>query len=151
MRGRKPTLTEEKIKEFKKAIKCGMNIEGACCQAGISIDAYYRYAKKYPDFRKEIKVLQNTVKCAAQIMIARAVHNGDLRMCRWVLEEDRRLKDIRERMRLIRAQRKRLEAEQKAIEENGVISLSPIDLNDWAAEQNAAFMGEQECTDLSDT
>lgn len=84
-------------------------------------------------------------------MIARAVHNGDLRMCRWVLEEDRRLYDIRERMRLIRAQRKRLEAEQKAIEENGVISLSPIDLNDWAAEQNAAFMGEQECTDSSDT
>lgn len=158
-RGRPTKYTEELGLEIVKVLTTGVSMYDAARFCGVTVDE----AKHWLDQNSEFRLKCNKAKAQKTILAARQeyelIQNGDQKTIISFLNREERKRQNRENIKL-----KRLEAEQKAIEENGVISLSPIDLNDWAAEQDAAFMGreilegeketlkgEKNCSDSSDT
>lgn len=145
-KGRPTKFTSEISKDIINSLTAGATLSDAARYVGVTVTDIQHWIARKKDFGAKCNRAIAQKRILALKMEYDGIREGNQRVVSDFLNREERKRQNRENIKL-----KRLEAEQKAIEENGVISLSPIDLNDWAAEQNAAFMGEQECTDSSDT
>jgi len=145
-KGRPTKFTSEISKDIINSLTAGATLSDAARYVGVTVTDIQHWIKRKKDFGVKCNRAIAQKRILALKMEYDGIREGNQRVVNDFLNREERKRQNRENIKL-----KRLEAEQKAIEGNGVISLSPIDLNDWAAEQNAAFMGEQECMDSSDT
>lgn len=77
------------VAKLECAFSMGATVKEACCLAGISTDSFYRYSKKYPEFRNKIEVLQSKPILLARTVIFNGLLGGDVNLAKWYLERKR--------------------------------------------------------------
>lgn len=137
-KGRPTKFTSEISKDIINSLTAGATLSDAARYVGVTVTDIQHWIARKKDFGVKCKRAIAQKRILALKMEYEGIREGNQRVVNDFLNREERKRQNRENIKLKR-------------EENGVTSLSPIDLNDWAAEQNAAFMGEQECTDSSDT
>lgn len=76
----------EVLAKLQYAFTIGGSVKEACSLAEISTDAFYRYCKKYPDFRNKIEGLQTTPTLLARMTIFKSLQDGNVKTAQWYLE-----------------------------------------------------------------
>ncbi len=76
----------EVVAKLQYAFSIGAQVKEACNLADISTNSFYRYCKKYPEFRNKIDRLQTTLILLARKNVANAIFAGDLKTSCWYLE-----------------------------------------------------------------
>lgn len=76
----------EVVAKLQFAFSIGAITKEACSFADISTDSFYRYCKKYPEFRSKTKLLQTTPNLLARVAIYNKLINGDAKISKWYLE-----------------------------------------------------------------
>ena len=89
--GRHSVVTPDVVGKLEFSFINGMNVTEACFYAEISRDAYYAFARKFPEFSDRMEGLQCAVSITAKMIIAAGINAGDVRLSMWYLE--RRNKD----------------------------------------------------------
>lgn len=74
------------LAKLSYASAIGSTVKEACLFAGISVDSYYRCAKKNPEFRNTLEQLRSIPKLQARITIMREIFKGNLKLCKWYFE-----------------------------------------------------------------
>ncbi len=74
------------LAKLSYASAIGSTVKEACLYAGISVDSYYRCAKKNPEFRNTLEQLRSIPKLQARITIMREIFKGNLKLCKWYFE-----------------------------------------------------------------
>ena len=79
----------EVVAKLQYAFSIGAKPKEACCYADISTDSFYRYCRKYPEFRDKIAVLQSTITMLARINLYNFIVKGNWKATKFVLERRR--------------------------------------------------------------
>jgi hypothetical protein len=79
----------EVVAKLQYAFSIGAKSLEACCFADISTDSFYRYCRRYPEFRNKIELLQATPILIARVNIFKAIANGNLKLSWKYLETHR--------------------------------------------------------------
>lgn len=133
--GRPTVMTPETIRKLETAFLLGCSDNEACFSAGIGRSTLADYERDHPEFSERKKALKNNPVFVARQTILNAMMQGDAKTAMWFLERKRRSEFGKE---------SRLTAEIQ----HGVIQ--PIDMNDWANEQNCAFLGLESESEASE-
>jgi hypothetical protein len=141
-------MTEEVVRKLETAFLMGCTDREACFSAGIGRSTLADYERNHPDFSERKQALKSNPVYQARKTVLSAIQKGDAKTSIWLLERKRR-KEF---------------GPQAKTELTVTADVKPIDLNDWAVEQDAAFMGretldveketledEKNCSDSSDT
>jgi hypothetical protein len=76
----------EVVAKLQYAFSIGAQTKEACNLADISTDSFYRYCKKYPEFRNTIDRLQTNLILLARKTVADSILAGDVKTAFWYLE-----------------------------------------------------------------
>lgn len=76
----------EVVAKLQFAFSVDASVKEACYFADISTDSFYRYCKKYPEFRNKIELLRSTLPFLAKVGIYNAIVNQNLKVIKWYLE-----------------------------------------------------------------
>jgi hypothetical protein len=74
------------LAKLQYAFTIGGSVKEACSLADISTDSFYRYCKRYPDFRNKIEGLQTTPTLLARMTIFKSLQDGNVKTAQWHLE-----------------------------------------------------------------
>ena len=108
-KGRPPALNEGDRLKIVRAATAGMKIPEISAYLSVSKTALTNFLAKNPKFKDEVETLKNRPKSLAKLIILDSLENGSVDVAKWVLERDVKLAGERERLRLVRVQRKALE------------------------------------------
>ena len=140
--GRPTVMTAETLRKLETAFLIGCTDREACFSAGIGRSTLADYERSHPEFSERKQALKSNPVFAARQTVLTAIQSGDAKTAMWLLERKRRKE--------FGPQAKAELAVTQAVE--------PINLNVWAEQQDAAFLGlesgktieAKECTNSSD-
>jgi transposase len=84
--GRKSKYTPDRIDKITKAIGVGATYTHACNYAGIDLDTFARWRKKYADFAEAIKEAEGKAVIGWLAKIEKAASDGNWTAAAWKLE-----------------------------------------------------------------
>ncbi len=117
-RGRPQKLDESDLTKIRELASAGLTLPEMASMMGVSRTAIETLLKNSLDLKDEIQTLRKHSKALAKIQIHQALEAGDsIDLAKWVLERDSKLTSERERLALMRAQRKALEPSKEDLPE----------------------------------
>ncbi len=127
-RGRPSVMTPDVLRKLEAAFLLGCTDCEASFAAGIARSTLADYVKKNPEFSDKKKAFKSNPVFLARRAVITAIQNGNVKAAMWFLERKRRNEF----------------GTQTKPDLDVTVDVKPIDLNDWAAAQDAAFMGISE-------
>ena len=132
MAGRKSKINDEVVERFIRAIKLGCPIKDACGCAGIGETTYYKWmqwadsdrrdAKKYREFREQVKAAEGEATAAWLAIIEKAAREGSWQAAAWKLERRRDMFIPKTRQEVTGKDGEAIKIEEQAREARDIIS-----------------------------
>ena len=108
-RGRPQKLDESDLTKIRELASAGLTLPEMASMMGVSRTAIETLLKNSLDLKDEIQGLRQRPKALAKLLILQELESGSVDLAKWVLERSTKLTSERERLALMRAQRKALE------------------------------------------
>ena len=111
-RGRPQKLDESDLTKIRELASAGLTLPEMAAIMQTSRTSIETLLKNRLDLKDEIQGLRQRPKALAKLIVSQELENGTLGVAQWYLDRITKLTSERERLALIRAQRKALEASQ---------------------------------------
>ncbi len=108
-RGRPQKLDESDLPKIRELSSAGLTLPEMASMMGVSRTAIETLLKSSLDLKDEIQGLRQRPKALAKLIVIRELESGSVDLAKWVLERSTKLTSERERLALMRAQRRALE------------------------------------------
>ena len=108
-RGRPQKLDESDLTKIRELASAGLTLPEMASMMGVSRTAIETLLKNSLDLKDEIQGLRQRPKALAKLIVIRELESGSVDLAKWVLERSTKLTSERERLALMRAQRRALE------------------------------------------
>ena len=109
-RGRPQKLGTDAIEQICEYAKSNLSLREMAGMLGTSRTAITTLLSEYPEIKTKIQALRARPQAMAKLLLTKELEAGSVEIARWLLERSTKLKSEAERMRLIRTQRRALEA-----------------------------------------
>ena len=106
-RGRPQKLGADAIEQICEYAKSNLSLREMAGMLGTSRTAITTLLSEYPEIKTKIRARPQAM---AKLLLTKELETGSVEIARWLLERSTKLKSEAERMRLIRTQRRALEA-----------------------------------------
>lgn len=116
-RGRPQKLDESDLPKIRELASAGLTLPEMASMMGVSRTAIETLLKNRLDLKDEIQGLRQRPKALAKLIVIRELESGSVDLAKWVLERSSKLTSERERLALMRAQRKALEPSKEDLPE----------------------------------
>ena len=114
-RGRPQKLDESDLPKIRELASAGLTLPEMASIMGVSRTAIETLLKNSLDLKDEIQGLRQRPKALAKLIVIRELESGSVDLAKWVLERSSKLTSERERLALMRAQRKALEPSKESL------------------------------------
>ena len=84
--GRPSVLTYERVRKLVSAQERGFSVRKSCELAGVSHEAYYYHLRNNGPLAGLLIGSEEWVITRARLDVAQAIHDGDVKTCKWYLE-----------------------------------------------------------------
>lgn len=108
-RGRPQKLGEADLERIMGLARAGLSLPQMAGELATSRKSLQTLFASLPEFRAEVQAARQHATALAKIIVLGELEQGDISTARWVLERESRLKLERERIRMLREQRRVLE------------------------------------------
>ena len=108
-RGRPQKLDESDLMKIRELASAGLTLPEMASMMGVSRTAIETLLKNSLDLKDEIQGLRQRPKALAKLIVIRELESGSVDLAKWILERSSKLTSERERLALMRAQRRALE------------------------------------------
>ena len=89
--GRPKAITTEVVQQLMEFFGQGMDVKSACVLSGISTSTYYNELARNQRFMDKMTVFQNQPTLYANLVVTKAIKQGDIKTARWWIERQDRL------------------------------------------------------------
>lgn len=113
-RGRPQKLDESDLTKIRELASAGLTLPEMASMMGVSRTAIETLLKNSLDLKDEIQGLRQRPKALAKLLILQELESGSVDLAKWVLERSTKLTSERERLALMRAQRRALEPSKES-------------------------------------
>lgn len=116
-RGRPQKLDESDLTKIRELASAGLTLPEMAAIMQTSRTSIETLLKNSLDLKDEIQGLRQRPKALAKLLILQELESGSVDLAKWVLERSTKLTSERERLALMRAQRKALEPSKEDLPE----------------------------------
>ena len=114
-RGRPQKLDESDLMKIRELASAGLTLPEMASMMGVSRTAIETLLKNSLDLKDEIQGLRQRPKALAKLIVIRELESGSVDLAKWILERSSKLTSERERLALMRAQRRALEPSKESL------------------------------------
>ena len=108
-RGRPQKLGEADLERIMGLARAGLSLPQMAGELATSRKSLQTLFASLPEFRAEVQAARQHATALAKIIVLGELEQGDISTAKWILERESRLKLERERIRMLREQRRVLE------------------------------------------